>query len=119
MFPTLADLCDLPAPDHLDGKSVRPLLDDPAAWENNDTVAFSQFIRGGAKGVSMRTGRFRYTEWRSVKDGQLVARELYDHNDDPNENQNRVDISEYAVYAKQLAERLRKTWPGDLNYINP
>jgi choline-sulfatase len=111
MFPTLADLCGLPAPNHLDGKSVRPLLDNPTAWDSHDTIAFSQFFRGGAKGVSMRTGRFRYTEWRSVKDGRLVARELYDHHEDPHENRNRFDLPEYAAYVDQLAARLQAEWP--------
>jgi len=39
-------------------------------------------------GYSIRTNRYRYTEWRNLKNGKVKARELYDHNNDPEENTN-------------------------------
>ena len=107
LFPTLADLCNLPKPGHLEGESFAPLIRQPDAWKNLDTAAFSQFNRGGHRGISIRTGSFRYTEWRAIKTGKLVARELYDHEQDPLENTNLAKRLEYADTVDSLATRLR------------
>ncbi len=86
LYPTLADLCGLSVPGNLAGKSLRPLLDDPqAAWTK---PAFTQTRRGqGDKafwGRTVRTERWRYTEWDEGKKGV----ELYDHATDPGEFKN-------------------------------
>ena len=60
------------------------LLDDPRRQE--DRAARSFWRSRGALGQSVRTGRWRYTEWR--RGGQLVQRELYDHRTDPEETRN-------------------------------
>lgn len=41
LYPTLCELAGLPLPEHLDGESLVPILDDPAAGVGN--VAVSQF----------------------------------------------------------------------------
>ncbi len=107
LFPTLADLCSLPKPSHLEGESFARLVRDPAAWEDQDTAAFSQFHRGGNRGLSIRTGRFRYTEWRAIKTGRLSARELYDHQRDPLENTNVAERVDYRASVANLAKRLQ------------
>lgn len=80
VYPTIADACGLKAPDTLDGVSLRPLLSNPdAAW---DRPAYTQQHRGKLRGYSVRTARWRYTEWgESGADGV----ELYDHETDPDE----------------------------------
>ena len=79
VYPTLVDLCGLPSLSELEGKSLRPLLENPAAaWTD---AAYTQVIHEGVTGRSVRTSRWRYTEWDQ---GQAGA-ELYDHDADPNE----------------------------------
>lgn len=83
LFPTLADLCGVPAPSGLAGASLRPLLDNPAAPRSRP--AFTQVLRAGNKmGRTVRTDRWRYTEWDEGRAGT----ELYDHERDPGEHTN-------------------------------
>ncbi len=54
----------------------------------------------------MPNDRHRYVEWRD-KSGQVVARELYDHVLDPQENQNVADKPEHAKLLGELGAQLR------------
>ena len=107
---TLADLAGLPAPEGkapaLDGKSLKPLLDDPATkWEK---PAITQVTRGGAKdafqGYSVRTERYRYTEW----DGGKRGAQLYDYETDPGELKNLAADAAHADIVKQMKGLLKK-----------
>lgn len=78
MYPTLVELCGLPRVEGIEGASLVPLLKDPAHAVK--TAAFTVVTRGeGQLGRSVRTDRYRYTEW---PDGE---KELYDHEKDPHE----------------------------------
>ena len=92
LYPTLVDLCGLPPAQGLEGVSLAPLLDDPARpWK---TAAFSMQGRGRERaeaasdilytGKTIRTERWRYTEWDEGRQGV----ELYDHRADPGELNN-------------------------------
>jgi uncharacterized sulfatase len=71
LYPTLTDLASLPSPPGLDGRSLRPLLEDPRRV--GKTAAFSLAPRPPPElGRSVRTARWRYTLW---PDG---GEELYD-----------------------------------------
>ncbi len=96
LFPTLAELCGLESPEHVEGVSFASILAGQKT-EVRDT-AFSEFTRSGARGCSIRTSRFRYIEWRDHKTGDVVAQELYDHSKDPGEN---VNIAGEAAYASE------------------
>jgi uncharacterized sulfatase len=116
LHPTLADLCGLAPPAGLEGRSLKPLLDDPAAaWSK---PAYTQVTRGtptltGEKakagqprtvGRSVRTERWRYTEW---DDGQKGA-ELYDHDNDPHEYKNLAEDPRHASVVREMKELLRQ-----------
>lgn len=103
MYPTLADLCRLDAPAGLDGATLRPLLKDPnAAW---DRPAYTQTHRGKLRGYSVRTERWRYTEWG---ENGSAGVELYDHDADPNENTNLARNPRHAETIAQLKTLLHK-----------
>jgi hypothetical protein len=89
-----------------------PLLEVPdRQWKK---AAFSQYPRGKVMGYSMRTRRFRYTEWRNRKTDKVMARELYDHAKDPQENVNAVADPEYEQDVRRLARMLRRGWRAAL-----
>jgi len=107
IYPSLVEWCGLPKPKDgagLEGRSFAPLLDDPKRpW---DKVAFSEYPKGGNQGIAMRTDRYRYVEWRNKK-GEIVARELYDHQIDPQENENVAGVPVNAPVMERLADQLR------------
>ena len=74
LYPTLTELCDVPAPARLDGQSLVPLLCDPA--RKTARAAVTVFDPGN---ITLRTDRWRYIRY---SDG---SEELYDHQVDPNE----------------------------------
>jgi arylsulfatase A-like enzyme len=95
IYPSLCELCDIPLPGHLQGGSFVQLLKNPnLLWKE---AVFSRYYRGD----SVKTDRYRYTEWRR-KDGGIYARMLYDHSVDLVEN---VNISELPEN-KELIEKL-------------
>jgi arylsulfatase A-like enzyme len=113
IYPTLCEACGLTIPSHLEGRSMMPLLDDPQRpWKK---AAFSQYPRGRVMGYTMRTERFRYTEWLDRKTNELMARELYDHEKDPQENVNAVDQPEYESDIQRLAGMLKRGWHAVLD----
>lgn len=98
-YPTLAELCGLRAPDYLSGVSLVPVLKDPDARPRRD--ALTQYLNG----YSLRTPRYRYTEWgEEGKEGT----ELYDHESDPHEMTNLANLPEHAQLIQQLSQRLRQ-----------
>lgn len=117
IFPTLCDICQLPAPVELEGSSLVPLFEQPAQpWK---PAVFSQLKRGTINGYSVRTERYRYTEWGN--NGNR-GKELYDYLNDPNETENIALRQENAVLVAQLSEQLKAGWqqamPGMEGYVS-
>jgi len=104
VFPTLTELCGLPAPNGLEGTSLVPLLDDPnRPWKQ---AAFSMVTReGGIMGRSVRSERYRYTEWGNAKNA-----ELYDHENDPHEYKNLVLHAKSREALKEHRKMLADGW---------
>ena len=136
LFPTLVDAAELPAltlcPSNsenievcTEGASLLPLMSDPNA--NWKTAAFSQYPRRGitVMGYSIRTDRYRYTEWPKFEGSpvytpdwnSLIAVELYDHQDDPEENANLASDPQYEEIRQQLSDRLRSGWRTELENV--
>jgi iduronate 2-sulfatase len=113
LYPTLAGCCGLTVGQRLDGVSLAPLLKEPTSkWKE---AAFTQhprpayYDRTPSKtpshmGYSVRTPTVRYTEWRDWTSGKVTARELYEHDRDPQELNNSVDKPiDPAALAKAVA----------------
>ena len=116
LYPTLVELCGLPMPKGLDGVSLVSVLNDPATSVKE--AAFTQHPRPAyykgkpeTMGVSARTAGYRYTEWRDFQTGRVVARELYDHAADPDENHNVVDSPPDPGALEKAAALLEGTFP--------
>ena len=108
IYPTVAELCGLPLPDGLTGRSLVPLLETPnlSSWKG---AAYTQVLRPAddrlptpVMGRSIRTDRWRYTEWAEGKDGI----ELYDHENDPREFTNLADDPEFQPVIDALRPKL-------------
>ena len=90
VYPTLAALCGLSIPSDVEGESLVALLKDSEAPARG--VAFSQYPRNAGSsemmGYSVRSERWRYTEWIRLRDGKVMGRELYDFETDPLQTKN-------------------------------
>ncbi|HUY89533.1 MAG TPA: sulfatase [Pirellulales bacterium] len=136
LFPTLAELCSVKAPANIQGQSLAPMLKDASVagrgWAITQVVRGGGFRRFGASpavgdegkrffGYSLRTPRWRYTEWDEGREG----RELYDHEADPREITNLADDPAQAETVEQLSKQLRaaakSTFPpsGETPAIRP
>ncbi len=110
LYPTFADCCGLPVPDHVSGVTLKPLMENLSAptkdvaltmdtrhvQENGKRVEF--------KGYSIRTDRWRYTEW----DGGARGAELYDHDTDTQEQTNLVESEAHRGIAREMKRLLEE-----------
>lgn len=102
LYPTLVDYAGLAPPHKLSGASLRPVLEDPNASVKE--AAYTQVTRGPkVMGRSVRTRRWRYTEWGEGKHGV----ELYDHSKDSGEYYNLSANPEYAHVVSQMKQLLQ------------
>lgn len=120
LFPTLVELCGLPTPEGLAGTSLAPELKHGTA--STKRAAFTQHPRPAyfdrtpskqpeAMGVSVRTAKARYTEWRDWQSGKTLAKELYLDADEPKETDNTVDRPEVAEIQREAESLLQKQFP--------
>ena len=114
IYPTIAEVCQLEnVPTNLSGRSFLPLLQNTASQSGKTAYTMLKRLKypegwtlekrlapvSGITGRSIRTSRYRYTEWDEGK----LGGELYDYQNDPNEFKN---LYNNPVY-KSLQDSLR------------
>ncbi len=109
LYPTLTDCCGLEPPHRLSGKSLRPILEGRAEGAA-PYVAYTQVVRGGVgMGYSVRTDRFRFTQWGRNGEGGV---ELYEHPVDHDEYFNLAARPSSAAHVAELSELLQAGFPA-------
>jgi arylsulfatase A-like enzyme len=94
LYPTLIELCGLERRSDLAGRSLLPLLLDPAAARAQPVLTMD------GESFALRSEDWRYIRYQ---DG---GEELYDHRTDPEEWTNVADAAEHAALKKELAALL-------------
>ncbi len=126
VFPTLCDLANVPIPDKLQGKSLKPVMQN----KKKEVIKFavSQYPRklkaseakkaeltdGKLMGYSIRSDKYRYTVWLNnsfastefFSPTRIYASELYDYVNDPLEKVNVVTSVKYKEVVEEMNEYL-------------
>ncbi len=120
LYPTLCDLAGIDQPEHLQGESLVPVIENPQVQIKD--AAYSIFPRNRTKeeetitGFSIRTQQFRYTEWIHIASGLMLASELYDHKIDSLENFNvtgaKSNASTVRILSEKIHEKFDEAIPG-------
>lgn len=111
IYPTLAALCGMEAPSHLEGKSLIPLLNNPGLQPASTEYAFSIWPHNRwnydktIMGYAVKDGRFNYVEWVKLNTGEILEKELYDHQSDPGETRNVIDEEQYQEVIATLSAK--------------
>ncbi|WOH37233.1 sulfatase [Thalassotalea fonticola] len=112
IYPTLAALTNLTPPAYLQGFDLTPSLEDTtqvvrtSAYStilNRNRGENGEYAYTKIRGHSIRTDRYRYSEWG---DG-IMGAELYDHHNDPEELKNLSDktqLEEVRIKLKWLLD---------------
>ncbi len=95
LYPTMLQMCGLPAKKSNQGDSLVPLLKNPSANWRFSTL--TTYARGNH---TLRSERYRYLRF---EDG---SEELYDHAEDPNEWTNLATRLKYTKLLKQFRKEL-------------
>ncbi|NLR93513.1 sulfatase [Flammeovirga agarivorans] len=103
VFPTVTDLVGLSTPETVQGKSLAPLLKNTKD-KNFEKVALTYARRGELTGKSVRTDRYRYTQWG---EDEKVS-ELYDYKKDPKEYKNLIYDPLYSEVLKEMRSIYQK-----------
>lgn len=109
LYPTLCELCGFDTPKHVQGRSLVPVLKNPAAAHRD--FAYSSYPHGRGNGQkwvighSIRTARHRYTEWWEQGTDTPVASILSDIEADPGET---TVITGEMELRKSLSARLKE-----------
>ena len=111
LYPTLVELCNLPAVDGLDGISFAPVLDNPEREARE--AALTQVSRPWPTqrlieqmAYSIRTRDYRYTRWVDFESREVLAEELYDHRNDTFERSNLTQHPDYQAVKQSHAQLL-------------
>ena len=106
IYPTLLELLNLKKPKHkLDGKSLVNILKNPS-YENKSHV----FMKN-AKGYTIKTANYSYTEYLKLKDNsQFIDNMLFDHKNYTNETINLSKDIKYKNVVDSLSSLLHSRY---------
>ncbi len=110
LYPTLSELCGIEAPPQVAGQSVVSVLQNPdrtlrdEAYSVTECRTVRRWDKSKFLGRSIRTDRYRYTEW----DEGSYGVELYDYEKDPEEFTNLAYDPEYADLMAKMRRRLHE-----------
>jgi iduronate 2-sulfatase len=107
----------LPLPGHLEGISLKPLLENPRqSWKKAAISQYPRMHQGrGLMGYALRTEHHRFVVWTNRGDPSIIeAIELYDHRRDPQENVNVAKDPAYAGMVGELTRLWRAGWRAAL-----
>jgi len=103
-YPTLVDLCGLPKPDGLEGRSLALLLQNPQAdWNHPGYTIWSENGKT-LRGVAVRNEHWRYAEF---EDGSAM---LFDEDNDPRELKNVAENPKNAAVRAELSQLVKNYW---------
>jgi iduronate 2-sulfatase len=110
LYPTICDLANVDPPEHLEGQSLLPVLQNPQA--KSDSIALSQYARFRDKymGRALRNDRYRFVAWMETDTNRVVHRELYDHSVDTAETLNLASQSSNTELVAELEAQLREAF---------
>jgi arylsulfatase A-like enzyme len=113
IYPSLSELAGLELPGHLQGTSFVPLIEEPdKKWKEGALSYWPASNRTDPEkvvmGYTLQTDRYRYTEWIRESTGELLARDLFDHQTDPDENKSIANEPENEELMQKLSKLLNK-----------
>jgi len=116
IYPTLAELCGLEMPGHLEGQSIVRNLTNPEKTEARTVETIWPHYRKNYKrvvmGFSAKDARYNYVEWVQFNSGEILAKELYDHKKDPMETVNVIADPHYAEVITRLSQKTSEIKAG-------
>ena len=121
IFPTLCEMTGIPTPSWLDGISLVPAIKNPTAELRQ--YSLSQYPRGKAMGYSIRTKRFHYTVWigdyysaeKPFSEANILAREMYDYQQDPLETKSLIGDKSYVKDETQMKKYFEEAMEREHN----
>jgi PelA/Pel-15E family pectate lyase len=110
LYPTLVELCGLPDPGGLEGRSLAPLLEAPDSPWNHP--AYTIWSEDGAHvtGAAVRTEHWRYAEYYGRGEGAMLLDEV----NDPHELRNLVTEPAHSDVVARLSGLVREYTRGHL-----
>jgi len=110
MMPTIMDFAGLPIPTNVDGKSLRPLLDNPKGRVREAMAILNVWGNVPTHEMAIVSERYKYIHWFFAGEGMQAAEELYDRQADPYEMTNLADNPEM----RSVLEKMQRWYDSEL-----